>query len=501
MNPETMTEQVVLAQAGDAEALEALLFAVHAPVSFLCRKLLRNEEAAEEETREVLTIAAKKLHTLQEPGLFEKWILRITAARCMQALPQLRWGSQMEETAAPELDIAGRELTPEETADAVLSMLDTLPDDPRSCILLYCCTGMHSRSIAQVAGYTPDSVRTNLARGQELLQAQLETWQQQGTVFTGITSLAEILRAAMYRDEDHDAALPVVYGVLGKEIPVPPDPTRWIVRLLTVIFVLLLVVFLGLCGLLAFRILGSRVEAPIPTTVATVSTTAPTGMTTLPTQTTIPETTMETEPPTVPETTEATEAVETEETVPATQAPASRPGTNQGSANSGNSGTSNPPADAPKTGEDGHSHRYLTTKTNFNCETGGTRRYLCADCDYYYTVDLSPSGTHSFIVVPAGPMGSSPTCTKAGTALKACSNCNYSAMVEDPSQPALGHSYTDTVVAPAPGVQGYTQHTCSRCGDTYSDNYVDALPVVTEPPASDPPASDPPAEPLSEPEI
>lgn len=495
MNQETMTELVILAQAGDTDALEQLLFYIHTPVAHLCRKLLRSEEAAEEEIREILSIAAGKLNTLQDPELFEKWILRITASRCMQMLPQLRWGSQMDEELEAEPDIPARELTPEQTVDAIQTLVDSLPEDPRICILLYCCTGMHSRSIAQITGFSQDAIRANLAKSQELLQQKLEACQQEGTVFTGITSLAEILRAAMYHGEDREAALPLVYGVLGKEIPLPPDPTRWIVRLLTVIFVLLLIVFLGLSGLLIFRVLGSRLEEPVPTTIATEApTTMPTEVTTLPTETTVPETTEATEAPTVPETTQAEETEPTEETMQPTEA--SKPTTTSGqtssnTGNSSNSGGSKPPADAPQTGEDGHTHRYLTTRTNFNCETGGTRRYLCADCDYYYTVELSPSGSHSFIVVPAGPMGSSPTCTKAGTALKACTNCNYSFMTEDPSQPALGHSYTDTVVAPAPGVQGYTQHTCSRCGDSYTDTYVDALP--TDPPADNPPVDTPPA--------
>ena len=40
--------------------------------------------------------------------------------------------------------------------------------------------------------------------------------------------------------------------------------------------------------------------------------------------------------------------------------------------------------------------------------------------------------------------------------------------------PALGHDYEDTVTAPTCEEQGYTTHTCSRCGDTYVDTYVNA---------------------------
>ncbi|MBR6377173.1 MAG: S-layer homology domain-containing protein [Oscillospiraceae bacterium] len=48
------------------------------------------------------------------------------------------------------------------------------------------------------------------------------------------------------------------------------------------------------------------------------------------------------------------------------------------------------------------------------------------------------------------------------------------------------HQYVDVVTPPACTEQGYTTHTCSICGDSYVDSYVDALghdyeAVVTEP--------------------
>ncbi|MGM9553040.1 MAG: hypothetical protein ACI3V2_01935 [Faecousia sp.] len=42
------------------------------------------------------------------------------------------------------------------------------------------------------------------------------------------------------------------------------------------------------------------------------------------------------------------------------------------------------------------------------------------------------------------------------------------------TQPPHQHSYTATVVAPTCNDKGYTKHTCS-CGDSYKDNYTDAL--------------------------
>ena len=41
--------------------------------------------------------------------------------------------------------------------------------------------------------------------------------------------------------------------------------------------------------------------------------------------------------------------------------------------------------------------------------------------------------------------------------------------------PAQGHDYEDEVTPPTCAEQGYTTHTCTRCGDVYNDAYVDAL--------------------------
>lgn len=281
MNQDNLSELVVLAQSGNTDALEQLMLRAHTPVSFLCRKLLLNARAAGEQTREVLKIVATKLNTLQDPEQFESWILRITCARCVQILPQLRWGVTADADTAPESlpDIAGQELDAQQTIDAVARMVDTLPEDPRVCILLYCCGGLHSKSISQVASYSVDAVHTNLAKAQSLLQEQLESFMDQGTQFAGITSLAEILKNAMYHsDED---PIPMVYGILGKEIPVPPDPEKQLIRILSVILAILLVAVLIVCGILVLR-LTSRTSPDVPLPVSAATQSAVTETTLLP---------------------------------------------------------------------------------------------------------------------------------------------------------------------------------------------------------------------------
>ena len=68
-----------------------------------------------------------------------------------------------------------------------------------------------------------------------------------------------------------------------------------------------------------------------------------------------------------------------------------------------------------------------------------------------------------------------PTCTETGlTEGKHCSRCN-AVLVAQEIVPALGHDYDSVVTAPTCTAAGYTTHTCSRCGDSYTDTPVAAL--------------------------
>ena len=76
------------------------------------------------------------------------------------------------------------------------------------------------------------------------------------------------------------------------------------------------------------------------------------------------------------------------------------------------------------------------------------------------------------------------TCTEPGnSAYWECTECGRYFSDAEGANPidenswviaALGHDYVAVVTPPTCGAQGYTTHTCSRCGDEYIDTYVDA---------------------------
>ena len=115
----------------------------------------------------------------------------------------------------------------------------------------------------------------------------------------------------------------------------------------------------------------------------------------------------------------------------------------------------------------GHNYgAWIETKAP-TCTATGTERRDCNVCDRFETCDIAALG-HDKVAHTA----KAPTCTETGwEAYETCSRCAYTTYEKIA---ATGHKHNAVVTAPTCLERGYTAHT-SHCGDTYKDNYVDAL--------------------------
>lgn len=471
MNSELLADLVWKSQMGDSEALEQLLLNVYAPVFYLAGKILQDEGRASQVTREVLETIAGKLDSLGDPDQFQKWMCRITAARCMRVLPLFSQTGKEAQAPTPWNDALtdGQALTEEESAQLIQQMVDTLPQNQRLCILLLGCGGLSVPAIAKLTGFSDSTVTEHIQQGQTTIQQYLWELQSRDIHFSGLSSLTGILRVAMFHQTQTSDAICVVYGILGKEIPIPPDPEKRIIRILSGILAVLILAVLILSGIIIMKMVGgSNIKSTPPAIATTLPATTEAAEPT--TVSTLAETTIPTEIPAM----KAAETVpSTETTVPATEvslSPTNPTPTTPAATGTGNqSGT---PTDAPATGEDGHTHQYTVISSSFDCENGGSKTHQCSVCGLCYEERIPATGSHSFLVIP----GSDPTCTRAGQITKACKVCNHGYITDDPDRPALGHDYQAAlVVPPTQSAQGYTWYKCTRCSDSYDADFVDPL--------------------------
>lgn len=150
------------------------------------------------------------------------------------------------------------------------------------------------------------------------------------------------------------------------------------------------------------------------------------------------------------------------------------------------------------------------------CGSAGTDRYTWKNTEYgqyYFDVSILATGEHTYnwtsITIITNPTETSPgrlraTCTVCHTptyvSLPILSDSDYTFTVtkaaaceddgietitwKDPTYGTasftrpiekLGHTYEGTVTSPTCTGQGFTTYTCARCGDVYTQDYVDAL--------------------------
>ncbi len=101
-------------------------------------------------------------------------------------------------------------------------------------------------------------------------------------------------------------------------------------------------------------------------------------------------------------------------------------------------------------------HAYVPTVTEPTCTEGGYTTHTCSRCGDSYTDTPTSPKNHT--------AGDAATCTKD----QVCTVCGETLV------PMLNHAYDATVTEPTCTEGGYTTHTCSRCGDSYTDTPTDA---------------------------
>ncbi|MBQ2580153.1 MAG: hypothetical protein II574_00835, partial [Ruminococcus sp.] len=116
-------------------------------------------------------------------------------------------------------------------------------------------------------------------------------------------------------------------------------------------------------------------------------------------------------------------------------------------------------------------HNYQKTVVAPTCTEKGYTLNKCSRCDNFYKNNEKAALGHSW---GAWTTVTAADCTKDGTEKHICTRSGCTAS-ETRTVSKLGHNYSGVTTQPTCTEKGFTTYTCSRCKDSYVDDYTDAL--------------------------
>jgi RNA polymerase sigma-70 factor, ECF subfamily len=183
-------ELVLLAQAGDMDAMVELLDRHLDYVHHLCRRILFVRADVEDARQEALLQAARKIATFNRRSSFRTWLHVVTKNVCLQAIRDRR-DTFAEEVIEEEIVF---DLRNEDTSVAVRvdvdAALDALSTPLRDVVMLYYFSELEQDEIAEILGITRVTVATRLYKAKQKLKPLLVD--QAGPLEESEDSLAEI---------------------------------------------------------------------------------------------------------------------------------------------------------------------------------------------------------------------------------------------------------------------------------------------------------------------
>lgn len=169
---------VAAAQAGDGDALDALLRRHYPAVHGLCRRMTANAADADDATQDALVAIVRGLARFDGRAAFSSWAYRVTTNACLDELRR-RGRRPVPVAHEPEIDPGRRsDGRPhlDQTVTDRLSLdqaLAALPPDYRAAVVLRDQLGMDYAAIAEVLDVPPGTVRSRIARGRAALADSL----------------------------------------------------------------------------------------------------------------------------------------------------------------------------------------------------------------------------------------------------------------------------------------------------------------------------------------
>jgi RNA polymerase sigma factor (sigma-70 family) len=166
-------EQVERARAGDPQAFEALIRARGDRLLGLARKILRDQDAADDALQQAVVAAWRTLPRLRDPGAFDTWLTRLVVNACYgEANRTRRFRAQVRQV-VDEPEAADR-VDAFDDREALDQAFRALTPAHRAVVVLHHYADLPLTEVAKIVGVGPATARTRLHYALRSLRAALE---------------------------------------------------------------------------------------------------------------------------------------------------------------------------------------------------------------------------------------------------------------------------------------------------------------------------------------
>ena len=168
---------------GDINAYELIIKEYEKKVYNLALRYMKNHDDALDVSQDVFLQVYQNLSQFRGDAQFSTWIYRVTYNKCVDAL---RKNQKIRKNVAMSIDdenffetASGKESLEQnyecrETLSAVMSIIDTLPDEQKDVVLLRYIKDLSYAQIAQVLDIAEGTVKSRLNRARLKIKEQME---------------------------------------------------------------------------------------------------------------------------------------------------------------------------------------------------------------------------------------------------------------------------------------------------------------------------------------
>ncbi len=234
MDKQKITPLVIKAQQGDKKALQELFASCYDSLYYFAYKTTKSEALAADITQESCIEIMKTLDKLKDPNAFSTWAHQITYHQCTR---HFRGEKELlldeNEDGETILDILPDEsegslpeqvIEDEEFQKTLQEMLNQLPTEQRSALLLYYFENLSVKQIANIQGTTEGTVKSRLNYGRKAVKQQVEDYEKKNGIKLHSLAPLPLLLAFLFKQGKDSAsgaaasALPAVSKAVNSAV-------------------------------------------------------------------------------------------------------------------------------------------------------------------------------------------------------------------------------------------------------------------------------------------